>query len=172
MRVKEGRVGEETEKLMQRGWNLKEFTLCDSSLPEADEVTGWVQLRPMHVWGLQEVETLEQGLWEMQQGASQSSSETPEESKHPPGSFPGPLLTPRVGKMRGRLGHGQGADSKERWVQHSHLAERKHTLVSGMRGQKRRKLAFVSTELCHVLRWPAFWLLTWGFPAMFLLLSH
>lgn len=40
MRVKEGRVGEETEKLMQRGWNLKEFTLCDSSLPEADEVTG------------------------------------------------------------------------------------------------------------------------------------
>ena len=40
MRVKEGRVGEETEKLMQRGWNLKEFTLCNSSLPEADEVTG------------------------------------------------------------------------------------------------------------------------------------
>ena len=27
MRVKEGRVGEETEKLMQRGWNLKEFTV-------------------------------------------------------------------------------------------------------------------------------------------------
>ena len=172
MRVKEGRVGEETEKLMQRGWNLKEFTVWDSSLPEADEVTSWLQLRPMRVWGLQEVETLEQGLWEMQQGASQSSSEKPEESKHPPGSFQDHSWLPGWERWEGGLGMarvqtaGRDGYSTAFWPRGSTLWCPEPEDKNG------GKLAFVSTELCHLLRWPAFWLLTWGFPAIFLLFSR
>lgn len=122
-----------------RGMNQSVYFVQFQS-PEADEVTGWVQLRPM--FGASR-------KWKHWSRDSGKCSREPARaavrclknlSIHPSLSRTTP--DSQGGKDEGRLGR-QGADSKERWVQHSRLGqEEAHAGCPVTRGQKQGKASF------------------------------